>query len=591
MGVDSLLPSMIHSSRCEIIRSVWRDLVFSLRSLARAKGFTTTAVLTLALGMFLTVTVWLFSAWTMTSTSAYPHPEEVYAIGFTTKDSADFAPFQVAPQLEAYRKQLDVFAEYAAITNQSCNVVYDREPVAANVGRIAEGSFKMLDLVPSLGRGFLPEEYRPGGDDVVVLTAQFWKEHLHADPGVLNRTITIDERICRIVGVFSEKQDYPIFFYAGVYRPWVPVLDPAKPYEWPMMTLVRLKKGVTAEQATQALQSVKVDLSPDYLKWLNQERTSLRKPSQTYRPEVFHLLFGAALFLFAISCLNTVNLMLVRVLGRSREFSIRLAIGGTQAQVVRLIAMEAAIIALAAGLVAFVAMGLFAPRVLALWTEYPSDESLWGAWIAHECLAVLAVVAAVLLAATSAWRLRHTNISRGLKEGGASAGESRRTGHGRALLVTLQAAFAVVLLAGAGLMIRTFQNTARVDLGLDLNGKVTVWLAYPKNVHPADESRLQDYAGIEEVFRHLPGVRAVGSGTGISLWGGGGEGEPSLRLPDPPFPFTLPPLPHPLSPSPSPLALDAPLPGRVRRGLPVPAPPVGGAPGKFLKCYIAVGEF
>jgi len=512
--------------------AIWRDLAFSLRSLVRARGFAVTAVLTLALGMFLTVTVWLFSAWTMTSSSSYPHPEQVYAIGFTTKDSTDFAPYQLAPQLEAYRKQLNVFAEYAAITNQTCNVVFDREPVASSVGRMVEGSLKMLALVPSRGRAFLPEEYRPGGDDVVILSAQFWKEHLHSDPEVLNRTITIDERICRIVGVFSEKQDYPIFFYAGVYRPWVPVLDPAKPYEWPMMTLARLRKGVTAEQAALALQHVKLDLSPEVLKWLNQERTSLRKPNQTYRPEVFHLLFGAALFLFAISCLNTVNLMLVRVLGRSREFSIRLAVGGTQAQVIRLIAMEAAIIALAAGMIAFVAMGLFAPRVLALWTGYAYDESLWGAWIAYECLATLMVAAAMLLAATSAWRLRHANISRGLKEGGAAAGESRRTGQGRALLVMLQAAFAVVLLAGAGLMIRTFQNTARVDLGLDLNGKVTVWLAYPKNAHPTDENRLQTFGEIEEIFRHLPGVRAVGSGTGISFWGGGGEGEPSLRLPD-----------------------------------------------------------
>jgi uncharacterized membrane protein len=90
--------------------------------------------------------------------------------------------------------------------------------------------------------------------------------------------------------------------------------------------------------------------------------------------------------------------------------------------VIRLIAMEATIIALAAGMAAFVAMGLFAPRVLALWTGYANYGSLWGAWIAHECLAVLVVVAAALLAATSAWRLRHTNISRGLKEGGASAG-------------------------------------------------------------------------------------------------------------------------------------------------------------------------
>jgi putative ABC transport system permease protein len=513
-------------------RAVWQDLVFSLRSLLRAKEFALTAVLTLALGMFLTVTVWLFSAWTMTSFGTYPNPEEVYSIGFTTPESTDFVPFQFAAQLQAYRKQLDVFAEYAAITTESCNVVFDNEPVAASVGRTVEGSFKMLGLVPSLGRAFLPEDYRPGGDDVVILTAQFWKEHFHSDPEVLSRTITIDGRICRIVGVFPEKQNYPIFFYSGVYRPWVPVIDPAKPFEWMMMTLVRLRKGVTAEQATLALQHAKLDLGPQFQKWSNPERTTLRKPNQTYRPEVFHLLFGAALFLFAISCLNTVNLMLVRVLGRSREFSIRRAVGGTHAQVIRLIAMEAAIIAIAAGIVAFVATGLFGHRVLALWTGYANEQPLWGAWSAHKCLAVLVAAAAALLGATSAWRIRHTNISLGLKEGGASAGESRRTGRGRALLVMLQAAFAVVLLAGAGLMIRTFQNTARVDLGLDPNGKVNVFLAYPNSARPTDESRLQTFAEIEEIFRHLPGVRAVGSGTGITFWGGGGEGEPSLRLPD-----------------------------------------------------------
>jgi putative ABC transport system permease protein len=128
--------------------------------------------------------------------------------------------------------------------------------------------------------------------------------------------------------------------------------------------------------------------------------------------------------------------------------------------------------------------------------------------------------------------VRHANISAGLKDGGPAAGESRRTGRGRALLVTLQAAFAVVLLAGAGLMIRTFQNAARVDLGVDPNGKVNVMLAFPANAPPSDETRLQTFGELEEVFRRLPGVRAVGSGSGLNFWGWAGEGDPALRMPD-----------------------------------------------------------
>lgn len=512
--------------------AIGRDFLFSLRSLLRAKGFALTAVLTLALGMFLTVTVWLFAAWTILSSAPYPHPEEVYAVGFSPENSTEFAPYQIAPQLQAYREQLAVFAEYAAICNQTGNIVLDQEPIGSNLARTVEGTFKMLGVVPVMGRPFLSEEYRPGGDDVVILSYQFWKEQFHADPQVLNRTIHIDERICRVVGVLAENQGLPDYFYAGVYRPWVPVFDPANPFEWPMMTMVRLKPGVSVEQATQALRSTKLNLTGQFLKWLNVERTTLRKPNQIYRPEIFRLLFGAALFLFAIAGLNTVNLMLVRVLGRSREFSIRLAIGGSPAQVVRLIAMEAAVISVAAGLLVYVCVGLFTNRLLTLWTGYSHDRPLWTYWTANECLIALVVVATLLLGATSAWRMRRTNISAGLKDGGPAAGESRSTGRGRALLVLLQAAFAVVLLAGAGLMIRTFQNTSRVDLGLDPNGKVSVVITFPASARPSDESRLQTFRELEEVFRRLPGVRSVGSGSGINFWGGGGQGEPSLRMPD-----------------------------------------------------------
>jgi putative ABC transport system permease protein len=524
-------PQFNSDSRWIDWQSIGRDLLFSLRALLRAKGFALTAVLTLALGMFLTVTVWLFAGWTILYSASYPHPEEVYAIGFTAENSTDFSLYQIAPQLQAYREQLDVFSEYAAVCFQTANVVLDHEPVESSVARTVEGTFKMLGVVPARGRSFLPEEYRPGGDDVVILSYKFWEEKFHADPQVLGRTIQIDDRVCRIVGVLPENKGIPVF-YSAVYRPWVPVLDPANPFEWPMMSMVRLKAGVSVEQATLALRRTKLDLSAQYLKWLNVERTTLIKPNLYYHPEIFRFLFGAALFLFAIACLNTVNLMLVRVLGRSREFSIRRAIGSLPAQVVRLIAMEAALISITAGLVVYVCMGLFTNQVLTLWTDYPNDIPLWAYWPANQCLLALVVVATVLLGATGAWRMRHSNINAGLKAGGPAAGESRRTGRGRALLVMLQAAFAVVLLAGAGLMIRTFQNTARLDLGLDPNGKVNVVIAFPAGAKLNDETRLQTFGELEAFFHRLPGVRAVGYGSGIDFWGGNKQGEPSLRMPD-----------------------------------------------------------
>ena len=367
--------------------------------------------------MFLTVTVWLFAGWTILYSAPYPHPEEVYAVGFTAENSTEFSLYQIAPQLQAYREQLDVFSEYAAVCFQTANVVLDQEPVESSVARTVEGTFKMLGVVPAMGRAFLPEEYRPGGDDVVVLSYKFWKEKFRADPRVLGRTIQIDDRVCRVVGVLPENKGIPIF-YSAVYRPWVPVLDPANPFEWPMMSMVRLKAGVSVEQATLALRRTKLDLSAQYLKWLNVERTTLIKPNLYYHPEIFRFLFGAALFLFAIACLNTVNLMLVRVLGRSREFSIRRAIGCLPAQVVRLIAMEATLISFTAGFVVYVVhWAVREPRAYALdrlSERYAALDLLDGdsvsshSWSSQLCL----------LGATSAWRIRHAKISAGLKDSG-----------------------------------------------------------------------------------------------------------------------------------------------------------------------------
>jgi len=168
--------------------------------------------------MFLTVTVWLFASWTILYSAPYPHPEEVYAIGFTAENSTEFSPYQIAPQLRAYREQLDVFAEYAAVCFQTANVVLDQEPVESSVARTVEGTFKMLGVVPAMGRSFLPEEYRPGGDDVAILSHKFWQERFRADPQVLGRTIQIDDRICRVVGVLPENKGIPVF-YSAVYRP------------------------------------------------------------------------------------------------------------------------------------------------------------------------------------------------------------------------------------------------------------------------------------------------------------------------------------------------------------------------------------
>jgi len=505
-----------------------KDIGFAVRSLVRARAFTLAAVATLAVGIGVATVVFDLSSWILFHAQPYPDPSRLYLIGYKDKQGA-FTIWRSGLYFQAYREQTDVCTEYAAVKADASNVVIEDTPVFANVRRTSIDCFHTLGVRPALGRTFLPEEHLPGADNVVVLSDLFWRQHFHASADVLSRKVRIDEQICTVVGVLAATQMMPAPFAGDVYRPFVPVTGPqnfkANPtciFDPTLAVIGRLRDGVTMQRAQSALAAIKLTGLPDWaMAYFAGQQTTLRTLVTSNRPEIYWVMMIAAAFLYAIACLNTMNLTLVRLLARRRELSIRLAIGGSRGQIARLLIIENVILSFGSGLVVILAARWFFPALFVLINhdEAVRYRSYWD-WDTLGCTGILSLFAGVAVLLVPVIRLLKTSSNATLKESGTAKGESVRMGRTRNLLVSLQAALAVVLLAGTGLMVRSFEKLHEVDLGFDPAGKVKVQIFFPPGHKPANlEARLQLFSRLKKKLTFLPGVEAVSYGSDALLIG------------------------------------------------------------------------
>ncbi|HLP07069.1 MAG TPA: ABC transporter permease [Opitutaceae bacterium] len=498
------------------------DLRFVLRTLARSRVFTAVTVLTLALGIGSAAAIFSVTEWVLFR--ANPFPEDIYLVGGQS-ELLPMMPVRYPFMVRAYRDQTNVMAEWAQATGRAGNVVLDGRPVAPNWVGASDNLFAFLGVKPVLGRGFLPGEDVPGADQVVVIGDAFWKRHFGGRDDALGRTIIVGDAVCTVVGVLGANQPMPLYASGEIYRPQEFREDPVQLWTSFCFLLGRLRPGVTREQAAAVLAAVKPEVPAAMAQFGFADRamlSSLGELNQLRRPEIHWMMLGAVAFLYAIACLNASNLLLVRMLGKRRELSVRLALGGGRWRVVRLLALEGAVLALlAAALGALVANWVFPLLLSAAGNEmFTTDWSQWSlSWQSLAVLGALSVATCVAIVILPAARLWRADISSGLKDGGAALGESPALARLRGAFVVLQAAAAVILLAGAGLMIRTFQRLENVDLGFEPDRCAKVTIDFPPAYHVGSERRLARLHEIEAELRRVPGVRGVGFGHDVVLPG------------------------------------------------------------------------
>ncbi|HEY4989874.1 MAG TPA: ABC transporter permease [Opitutaceae bacterium] len=510
-----------------------KDFGFALRSLCRARGYTLTVLFTLVLGIGVTSVVYELTSWIIFRAAPYPRAEELYLIGY--KDMQDQAgSYLVGLQFQAYRDQTDVFSEFAAVSPYVGNVVVSGDPAIATIFSVTPDCFHVLGIRPVLGRGFLPAEFHQGAADVVIVSNLFWHRHFNGSPEAIGKKLMIDQRVCTVVGVLGPKQQTPPQFAADVYQPLVFKVDPANVFDPVLMVIARLRPGATVEQAVTELSAAKLPtIAPWAAAFFAGEKPALTKVTELNRPEIYWVLFAAAAFLFAIACLNAVNLMLIRLLGRRRELSIRFAIGGSRWQVVRLLLVESLLLSLASFVVVlFAARWLFPPLFNLLNGDDSASYTDYWNWGTLSFIGGLSALTCVATALVPTIRLFRADINTGLREGGPSLGEGRKAGRVRTFLVVLQATFAVILMTGTGLMIRSFEKLHAVDLGFDPLGKVKVSIEFPKGGEPKKgEVQLQLFQRLQHRLSLIPGVRAV-SYSQDSLLEGAFAGTAQLQMAD-----------------------------------------------------------
>jgi predicted permease len=491
-----------------------QDLAHAWSGLVRTPGFSISVVLILALGIGAAAAIFGATEWALLRQSNFPGDVHLVCV----RDKAR----GLNPLLNDYMtrgfESSAVIRESAKVSNRAGNVAIDGQPVAGGWVGISPEVLSMLDVTPALGRRFLPGEDTEGSDRVVIISDAFWRRHFQADENIVGREISLGPDVCTVVGVLKKDQLAPIGMAGDIYRPLAYRVNPRQPWEPALFLMVRLSDGVLPELAGATLSGIELDVPPN-----GQVQTERTLPVVLLSLPDFNRQFGklgvswallaAVGFLYGIACLNTSNLMLVRMLGRRRELSIRLALGAGRWRIVRLLLAESLILSTAGAAAGIVMANWMFPLLL----RFLSDGLFWPAtaWRTFNgtellLLAFLTVATSVAVVAVPAVRVLRAQISGSLKDGGPALGESRGLGRLRSGLVILQTAFAVVLLVGATLMTRTFANLTNIDLGYDGTNRVKVQLGYPPT-YPSDwEPRLAKLHEIRAALERLPGVEAAG---------------------------------------------------------------------------------
>lgn len=502
------------------------DVRHALRQLRRRPGYSGLGILTLALGLGATVA--LGSVVRAVLLRPLPVADEAAVKVFWS----DYNWRGVEYDFLAERR--GAFAQLAAYSSVLTSLRTETGGIALATAVVSANLFDLLGTAPLLGRTFAPGEDRPGREPVVVLSHGLWQEQFGGDPAIVGRRVTLDGSPVTVIGVMPPE----FWFPSPEYRLWRPLmLDPATgPYHtngW-LVLLGRLGAGVTAAQLDAEIVGLAAALGERFVYPAAWDKTKdpFVRPLRTYLvgdmgPGLLFLL-GAGALILVMACANVAALVLARTTDRTAEIALRAALGAGRGRLARQILTESAVLSLAAGVTG---AGIAAAGFRALVASLPLTGGLgqtirldWGAFAGGLLLALLVglAVAAAPVRDLLAGRLQALGTPRAVR------GPGRRAGRLHALLVAAEAAVAVILVVGAGLLIRSVGKLYALDLGFDPHSVTAVDL-YAGSSDLDAEARHRFFAEVADRAGRLPGVRSAATITRIPVRDGGWQGPVSIE--------------------------------------------------------------
>lgn len=490
---------------------MFQDLRYAVRTLWKSPGFTTIAVIALALGIGANTAMFSIVNGVLLRPIPYPQSQQLLKLYTSAPEFRDSSVSY--PNFLDWQRRSQSFEALAAYRNDTFNLTGQGEPERLR-GRMASAvMFNALGVKPILGRTFTTDEDRRGAAPVAVLTSNFWKTRFGGDPGVIGRAVTLNDTLYTITGVVPA--DDVIFQRISVI---VPIGQWSEPLFWDrsvgmgMRVVGRLKQGVSPQQAQSELDSIAAGLAREYPKD-NKDHgiysVSLRDDLVGDVRKPLLILLGAVGFVLLIACTNVANLLLARSTARRREFAIRGALGASQSRVVRQLLTEGLVLAFAGGLLALAVASalhsIFVSR-LAVQLHMPRAEQIRLDGVVLAFTVGISVLASLLFSITPALQTSRTDLNEALKEAGR--GYTGRHGFQRALVV-VEVALALVLTASAGLMIRTISHLWSVNPGLDPHNVLNFGIAGSTAVHGAPLAVRNGFSETADRLRAIPGVEAV----------------------------------------------------------------------------------
>ena len=487
-----------------------QDIQYAIRRLLKAPGFTTVAVVTLALGIGANSAI--FSVVNGVLLKPLPYPESDRLVGVYHTSEGQRAVMSGPNFIDATgaAKSLE---NAAAVYSTSITLTGEGEPVQLDIARVSASLFNVLRVRPALGRTFNADENMPGKVDVVVLSHALWQGRFGGDPNVVGRRIQLDGVAREVIGVMAAGFSYP-----AAREAWLPVkydenFVSKQRGAWYLGVVARLKPGATPQQSAAEVETLGRNLARQY-KDANEGVGMTTFPLQEamvgdIRRSVF-ILLGAVGFVLLIACSNVANLLLARSAARESEMAVRAALGAGRGRLVRQLLTECVILSLAGG-----ALGL----LLGVWgvafllSLKPQGIPRLDA-VSVDATVILftfavALVTGLVFGMVPALHATRGALSGSLKEGGRGAVTSRGGARVRGLLVVAEMALAVMLLAGAGLLMRSFMRLQSVDPGFNPAQTLSFELSLPDSHYEEEPKQVAFFDQLLPRLRALPGVRAA----------------------------------------------------------------------------------
>jgi len=494
------------------MHTLYQDLRYGIRGLLKRPAFTAVVVFTLALGIGANTTIFSVVNAVLLRPLPFKDPNRLIRV-WESNPGKNWPEFSAsAPNYKDWLSQQTVFEQLAAQENTTFNLSGDGDPERIPAAAVTANLFTMLQVSPELGRAFSAEDEQAGQNHVVILSNGLWQRRFGGDRTLPGKTIRLNGEPYTVLGIMSAD-----FQFIGAREIWTPLVLDASKQPWradrtnhTLSVFGRLKPGVTLDQATAEMSAIAARLEQQYPNLNAGWGVRMRTFYDWIVPEDIRLsmlvLLGAVAFVLLIACANVANLLLVLAGTRRREMAIRVALGAGRARLLRQLVTESLLLGLLGG-AAGVLLSLWAISTVASSRalNIPRlEEARLDGRVLGFTLAV-SVLTGLAFGLAPAWRATKLNLTESLKEGGLRGGSERRSPL-RSLLVTAEIALALILLVGAGLMMRSFSSLQRVPLGFSPEKLLTMQINLPPTKYAEGDPRVNFFERLLAQLRTVPGV-------------------------------------------------------------------------------------